>query len=185
VSAAPFIEKLEEFECPDPAVNQAERPLSERMCPQTVDDLTLPRPTADRLGKMIETRSPMNMAFYGKVGTGKTTAAQLFKGCGEINMFGQRSFMMLQPSFLSAEFVRNRISAPHELCVCIIDDADLVPKAVQRLLPSLIDEWRKCRFIFTAISLSELVPELRSRLLPNQPDWWAISNIARAGVWWI
>ena len=59
------------------------------MRPQTVSDLTLQRPIIDRLQKMVETKSVMNMVFYGKVGTGKTSAACLFADCAEVTVFGR------------------------------------------------------------------------------------------------
>ena len=43
-----------------------QNPLSEILRPQTLSDLTLPRPVIDRLQKMIETNSPINMLFYGR-----------------------------------------------------------------------------------------------------------------------
>ena len=61
--------------------------LSEILRPQTVSDLTLPTPIIDRLQKMIETNSIMNMLFYGKVGTGKTSAARLFEDSADFTFW--------------------------------------------------------------------------------------------------
>jgi replication-associated recombination protein RarA len=52
--------------------------LSEQLRPSRFDDLTLPTSLKMRLEKMHDTRNVMNMLFYGKPGTGKTTAAKIF-----------------------------------------------------------------------------------------------------------
>jgi replication-associated recombination protein RarA len=41
---------------------------------------------------MIETKSIMNMLFYGKVGTGKTSAAGPFEDCTDLDGFRQHMF---------------------------------------------------------------------------------------------
>ena len=48
------------------------------MRPKTLGDLALPTPMIERLQKMVVTDLIMNMLFYGKIGTGKTSAAHLF-----------------------------------------------------------------------------------------------------------
>ena len=78
--------KLEQ--CQEPQNIRPKRSLSEILRPQTLSDLTLPRPIIDRLQKMIETNSIMNMLFYGKVGTGKTSAARLFEDCADLYVLG-------------------------------------------------------------------------------------------------
>ena len=60
------------------------RSLPEIMRPQTLGDLTLQTPTIERLQKMVETKSVMNMLFYGKIGTGKTSAARLFADSADL-----------------------------------------------------------------------------------------------------
>ena len=42
--------------------------VSELLRPQQLDDLTLPRRVIDRLQRMIDTGTIMNMIFYGKPG---------------------------------------------------------------------------------------------------------------------
>jgi replication-associated recombination protein RarA len=77
-------------QCQEPQNIRQKRSLSEILCPQTVSDLTLQGPIIDRLRKMVETKSVMNMVFYGKVGTGKTSAAHLFADCAEVTPFGRQ-----------------------------------------------------------------------------------------------
>ena len=52
--------------------------VSEQLRPKTFDDLVLSVKLRDRLKRMYDTRNVMNMLFYGKPGSGKTTAAKIF-----------------------------------------------------------------------------------------------------------
>ena len=145
------------------------RPLSELLRPQTVNDLTLSRPIIDRLGKMVETNSAMNMLFYGKVGTGKTSATRLFADCAEVTVFGRQFSQWDGSSVKNVDFVRtdmkNGLSSMGYKIV-VLDGADLVPPAAQQALPSVIDEMHHCRFLLTVNHLSKIIPEIRSRLIP-------------------
>jgi DNA polymerase III delta prime subunit len=159
--------KLEQ--CQEPENIGPKRPLSEILRPQTVNDLTLSRPIIDRLGKMVETKSVMNMVFYGKVGTGKTSAAGLFADCAEVTFFG-RQFSQLDGSVVkNVDFVRTHITnylSSEGFKIVVLDGADLVPPAAQQELPGVIDKMRHCRFLFTVNHLAKIIPEIRSRLMP-------------------
>jgi DNA polymerase III delta prime subunit len=146
------------------------RSLSEILCPQTVSDLTLQRPIIDRLRKMIETKAVMNMVFYGKVGTGKTSATRLFADCGEVTFFG-RGFSQGDGSLVkNVDFVRTDLKrglSSWGSKIVVLDGADLVPKAAQQALPSVMDdEMYHCRFLFVVNHLAKLIPEIQSRLMP-------------------
>ena len=52
--------------------------LAEILRPQTLSDLTLPTPTIQRLQRVIESGSMVNMLFHGPLGSGKTSAAKIF-----------------------------------------------------------------------------------------------------------
>jgi DNA polymerase III delta prime subunit len=160
--------KLEQ--CQEQENIRPKRSLPEILCPQTVSDLTLRRPIIDRLRKMIETKSVMNMVFYGTVGTGKTSATRLFADCGEVTVFG-RGFSQWDGSlvknvdFVRTDLKRNLSSIGYKIVV--LDGADLVPKAAQQALPSVMDdEMYHCRFLFAVNHLAKLIPEIRSRLMP-------------------
>ena len=159
--------KLEQRQ--EPQNIRPERPLSELLRPQTVSDLTLQKQIIDRLRKMVETKSVMNMLFYGKVGTGKTSAARLFADCAEVNVFG-RQFSQWDGSevknvnFVSTDMKNWLSCAGHKIVV--LDRADLVPPTAQQALPGVIDEMYHCRFLFTANHLTKIIPEIRSRLMP-------------------
>ena len=148
------------------------RSLSEILRPQTLSDLTLPRPMIDRLQKMIETNSPMNMLFYGKVGTGKTSAARLFEDSTDLYVLGGgRMFVQWDGSSVKDEdCVRKNIKGSLGLAgfkICFLDRADLVPKAAQQGIPSVIEEMsHHCRFLLAVNDRSKIIPEIRSRLMP-------------------
>jgi DNA polymerase III delta prime subunit len=146
------------------------RSLPEIMRPQTPGDLTLSRPIIDRLGKMVETNSPMNMLFYGKVGTGKTSAAHLFADCAEVTPFGCQFSQWNGSEVQNVDVVRTNISrclSNAGFRIFVLDRADVVPKAAQQVLPSVMDQqMRHCRYLFTVNDRSKIIPEIRSRLMP-------------------
>jgi replication-associated recombination protein RarA len=134
--------------------------LSEILRPQALSDLTLPTPTIDRLQRVIESGSMMNMLFSGPPGSGKTSAAEIFmKGVGNsltINRFSKTS-----PNL--AKYIE--YFASHWGEICFVDEAHFIAKRDQTVLPDIID-WpsRSCRFYFAATDIKKLVPALRSRL---------------------
>src|ERR1700719_3077630 len=52
--------------------------VSEILRPQALSDLTLPMSTIQRLQRVIESGSVLNMLLYGPPGSGKTSAARIF-----------------------------------------------------------------------------------------------------------
>jgi DNA polymerase III delta prime subunit len=119
---------------------------------------------------MVETKSVMNMVFYGKVGTGKTSAACLFADCADAGVLGGRMFVDWDGSSVkNVDFVRTDIRrglSSEGYKIVVLDRADLVPEAAQQALPSVIDEMYHCRFLFTANHLAKIITEIRSRLMP-------------------
>jgi DNA polymerase III delta prime subunit len=160
--------KLEQ--CHEPRNIRPKQSLSEILRPQALGELTLPTAKIDRLQKMIETNSIMNMLFYGKVGTGKTSAARLFADYADVGFFGGRMFVQWDGSSVkNVDFVRTDINnhlSSVGFKIVFLDRADLVPKAAQQALPSVIDEMYHCRFLFAVNDLAKIIPELRSRLMP-------------------
>jgi DNA polymerase III delta prime subunit len=150
---------------------ESKRLLPEIMRPQSLGDLTLTAPMIDRLQKMIEIKSIMNMLFYGKVGTGKSSAARLFQDSADLYALC-RSRMFVQwdgSSVKDADIIRKDITESLSFMgfkICFLDRADLIPKAAQQELPSVIDEWSgDTRFLVAVNDLSKLIPEIRSRLM--------------------
>ena len=163
--------KLEQ--CQEPQNIGPKRSLSEILRPQTLSDLTLPRSMIDRLQKMIETNSIMNMLFYGKVGTGKTSAARLFEDSTDLYVLGGgRMFVQWDGSSVKDEDCvrKDVIGSLHSagFKICLLDRADLVPKAAQQAIPSVIEHMsgHQCRFILAVNDRSKIIPEIRSRLMP-------------------
>ena len=156
-------------QCQETENIRQKRSLPEIMRPQTVNDLTLQRPIIARLQKMVETKSAMNMVFYGKVGTGKTSAARLFADCAEVTVFGRQFSEWDGSAVKNVDFVstdmKNCLSCVGYKIV-VLDGADLVPEAAQQALPSVIDEMYHCRFLFIVNHLAKIIPEIRSRLMP-------------------
>ena len=52
--------------------------ISETLRPKNFDELVLDEYYKNKLKKMHESRNVMNMIFYGKPGSGKTSAAKIF-----------------------------------------------------------------------------------------------------------
>jgi DNA polymerase III delta prime subunit len=159
--------KLEQ--CQETENIRQKRSLPEIMRPQTVNDLTLQRPIIARLQKMVEKKSVMNMVFYGKVGTGKTSAACLFADCAEVTVFGRQFSEWDGSAVKNVDFVRTdmeRCISSIGFKIVVLDRADLVPPAAQQELPGVIDRMYHCRFLFTVNHLAKIIPEIRSRLMP-------------------
>jgi DNA polymerase III delta prime subunit len=156
-------------QCQETENIRQKRSLPEIMRPQTVNDLTLQRPIIARLQKMVETKSAMNMVFYGKVGTGKTSAARLFADCAEVTVFGRQFSEWDGSAVKNVDFVRtdmDRCISSIGFKIVVLDRADLVPPAAQQELPGVIDRMYHCRFLFTVNHLAKIIPEIRSRLMP-------------------
>ena len=140
--------------CQEPQNIASKRSLSEILRPQTLSDLSLQRPMIDRLQKMIETNSIMNMLFYGKVGIGKTSAARLFEDSTDLYVLGGgRMFVQWDGSSVKDEDCvrKDVIGSLHHSAgfkICFLDRADLVPKAAQQAIPSVIEHMSglQCRF---------------------------------------
>jgi DNA polymerase III delta prime subunit len=143
--------------------------FSERMRPKDLNDLTIKRSHIDRLLRMVEGKSVMNMLFYGRAGTGKTSAARILLKAidadpyelngshnhgdktmvNEINVFSSTVSMWSQPK------------------VVFIDEADGLTKDVQASLRYLIEHHNdRVRFILTANDEKKLSDAIKSRCIP-------------------
>ena len=143
--------------------------LSEQLRPIRFDDLTLPNLLKMRLQKMYDTRNVMNMLFYGKPGTGKTTAAKIFTTSElfdaiEINGSLQTSVDEIRST---VQNFAHSCSLLDSSKICFIDEAEYLSKNAQAGLRSLIESSSyNCRYIFTANDLSKIHSALCSRLIP-------------------
>jgi len=143
--------------------------VSELLRPQQLTDLTLPQRVIDRLQRMIDEGSIMNMLFYGAAGLGKTSAARVF-----INALGPKSSIEINGSSATGiDFVRDtivRFASSVAMFggskICFIDEAEYVSKNAQAALRCVIERMScNCRFLFAVNDASKLLPAIRSRLM--------------------
>jgi replication factor C subunit 3/5 len=143
--------------------------ISELLRPQRLSDLTLPQKVIDRLQRMIELGSIMNMVFYGEPGLGKTTAARIF-----INELGPDDSIEINGSTATGvDYVRDhieRFASSFSMFggnkICFIDEAEFMSKSAQAALRKVIEQTScNCRYLFAVNDISKLLPAIRSRLL--------------------
>lgn len=140
---------------------------SEFLRPSNLDDLVISPDIKTRLMKMHDTGNVMNMLFYGKPGSGKTTAAKIFVESDRFESLALNGSLETSVNDIRSS-VRNfayTCSMFHKEKICFIDEADYLSKNAQAGLRNLIEESSSnCRFIFTANDLKKIHPALCSRL---------------------
>ncbi len=142
--------------------------LSEILRPTSFDEITLPEEIKKRLLRMSETGNVMNMIFYGKPGTGKTSMGKLFTESKKFD-----SLVINGSLETSIEDVRRKIlgfvtsvSLTGSQKICFIDESDYLSKSSQASLRGVIEDYSQyCRFIFTCNEIGKIHPALCSRLL--------------------
>jgi DNA polymerase III delta prime subunit len=143
--------------------------VSELLRPQQLGDLTLPQRVIERLQRMVDSGSIMNMLFYGEPGLGKTSAARvLIKALGP-----EDSIEINGSSATGVDFVRQRIEGFASSValfggkkICFIDEAEFVSKQAQAALRKVIEKTScNCRYLFAVNDISKLIPAIQSRLM--------------------
>ena len=142
--------------------------VSELLRPQQLVDLTLPRRVIDRLQRMVESGTIMNMIFYGKPGLGKTSAARVIT-----KTIGADVYEINGSSMTGVDTVRNTVegyassvSLYKRPKICFIDEADYLSKNAQAALRQVIERTsRNCRYLFAVNDISKLMPAIQSRLM--------------------
>ena len=143
--------------------------ISETLRPKKFDELVLDKQVIEKLQKMYTSRNVMNMIFYGKPGSGKTSAAKLFTESENFDAITINGSLDT-----SIDIVRNKIvnfatsmSLYQHHKICFIDEADYLSKSSQASLRGVIEETsRNCRYIFTVNDMSKIHNALCSRMMP-------------------
>lgn len=143
-------------------------PLSEKLRPKSIDDLNMRPNVSSMIEQMIQNGSISNLLFYGKPGTGKTTAARLIAqkidaDCYELNgSFNDGDKTLVK----NIENFGTSLSMFGKPKICFIDEADYLSNNVQASLRKIIEYVSSnCRFIFTANDINRLSDAIQSRFI--------------------
>lgn len=142
--------------------------LSETLRPKTFDDLVIDPKIKNKLKIMFDKQEPMNMLFYGKPGSGKTSAAKIFQNSDrfevlEINGSLDTGIDIVRKNIMN---FASGCSLFNTTKIVIIDEAEYLSKNSQASLRNVIESTAKnCRYIFTANSIAKFHEALLSRLL--------------------
>ena len=141
--------------------------LSEELRPKKFEDLVLEKSLKEKLQKMYDTRNVMNMLFYGKPGSGKTSSSRIFTDSDEFDCITINGSLDT-----GVDIVRNKILSFTTSCslfskpkICFIDECDYLSKNTQSSLRGVIENSSQCRFILTCNELHKIQKPLQSRLL--------------------
>lgn len=143
--------------------------FSERMRPQKINDLTVKQAYIEKLQRMVDGRSVMNMLFYGRAGTGKTSAARILIKEIDADVYelngshnnGDKTMVHGIGDFATT------ISMELRPKIVFIDEADGLTKDVQAALRNLIENCSdRVRFLLTANDETKLTAAIKSRCNP-------------------
>jgi DNA polymerase III delta prime subunit len=136
--------------------------LSDVVRPQALSDLTLSTQTIHNLERAMKSGSIRNILFHGPIGSGKTSAARiLMEAFGSHKTINRSS--ETGPDL--AKYIKDFAIPGFGRKVCFIDQARLISKRDQAVLPEIIDRLSMCRFIFAATDITKLIPAIQSRLM--------------------
>jgi replication-associated recombination protein RarA len=143
--------------------------FSEKMRPQKLQDLTIRQAYIDKLQRMVDEKSVMNMLFYGRAGTGKTSTARILLTAIDADAYelngshnhGDKTMVHGIGDFATT------VSMEFRPKVVFIDEADGLTKDVQASLRYLIENHNhRVRFILTANEEKKLSDAIKSRCIP-------------------
>jgi DNA polymerase III delta prime subunit len=143
--------------------------LSEKLRPVVLDELTLDEKTKSRFNRMIVEGNIMNMLFYGKAGTGKTSAAMVLAKSDvyDVSYFDislNKSVEYLRENIIESAY-RQSLFANKRLI--ILDEAEALNAASQNTLKVTIEAVSdRCRFIMITNNPEKIIAPIKSRLKP-------------------
>ena len=142
--------------------------LSEQLRPREFAELIQPSAIVQRLKRMVDQRSLMNMLFHGQPGVGKTSAVRIL-----LNKLDADSYEINGSLETGIDHVRKNIemfctsmSLLSDVKVCFIDECEYLSLNAQASLRGLIEKCGHVRFLLTANEIKKMHPALRSRCLP-------------------
>jgi DNA polymerase III delta prime subunit len=142
--------------------------VSELLRPQQLADLTLPRRVIERLQRMVDSGTIMNLIFYGKPGLGKTSAARIIaKTIGaDVHEINGSSLTGIDTVRNKVEGYASSVTLFNNPKICFIDEADYLSKNAQAALRHVIERSSSnCRYLFAVNDISKLIPAIQSRLI--------------------
>jgi putative ATPase len=146
--------------------DQSKMLLSEVFRPVNIDELTLPEGLKATMTKWIAKGSIPNLLFYGKPGTGKTSAARIIAkelGC-ELHSINGSHNSGDKTMVNNIQNVCSSFSLFQVPKIIHIDEADGLSNTVQNALKCIVEECStNVRFIMTANDVSRLSAAMRSR----------------------
>lgn len=142
--------------------------LSEELRPKSFDELVLDKLLKDKMKIMYESGNVMNMLFYGKPGTGKTSCSKIFTNSDKFDTITINGSLDT-----GVDIVRTKIHGFTTSCsfeskskIVFIDEGDYLSKNTQGSLRGVIeDSSSNCRFILTCNELHKIEKPLQSRFL--------------------
>ena len=146
----------------------SDRLLSDLLRPSEIADLLLPLQKIEALERILAGTRSMNLVFFGPPGSGKTSAARILSRGQPEDYYEVTGAALKDAASVSAiERFATSISFSGGYKVCVIDEADAMSKAADRILRPLIERVSEnCRFLLTANEIDEISEPLRSRAQP-------------------
>jgi len=141
--------------------------LSELLRPQHLGELAIPKSIIRGLEAAISRNNLPNMLFYGAPGAGKTSAAKIIAAHFDSYMINGSDQRKERSTIAGIEQFAATVSLANKGKLCLIDEADYLPKESQAVLRGLIEKYSSnCRFLMTANDKSKLTDPIKSRMLP-------------------